>query len=155
MSCNRKQRYLQHNNYNMSFIEYFLGIIAPHSCLGCGDEGYLLCSACAAQLPAVPSRCYRCGRITEAFRTCDSCRSQSDVWQAVPATHYESLAKELIHCLKFGRAQAAAHEAATCLVARLPAAGGPYTVVTYVPTAPSRARQRGYDQAGLLAQAVA
>src|SRR5437588_261935 len=41
----------------MNIIEYFMKIIAPHVCEGCGAEGCLLCGNCAAKLPLdVPYR---------------------------------------------------------------------------------------------------
>lgn len=153
MSCNRKQRYLQHKNYNMSIIEQFLAIVAPHECLGCGAEGQLLCSMCSQDLPSVPPRCYRCGRANAGFRTCLTCRPRSGIFRAMAVTPYDALAKQLVHRLKFERAQAAASEIADLMAARLAAAG--YDLVTYVPTAPSRVRQRGYDQAQLIARQLA
>ena len=56
---------------------------------------------------------------------------------------------------KFGRAQSAAREMGRLIAFRLSRKYVRRMVVTYVPTAPSRVHQRGYDQAELLARAVA
>ena len=62
--------------------------------------------------------------------------------------------KQLIHDFKFERKQAVAP-----IMARLMAESLPYlpadTIVTHVPTATSRVRQRGYDHARLLAKFLA
>jgi ComF family protein len=153
LPCNRKQRYLQHNKYNMSIIEQFLRFVAPHHCLGCGREGQLLCRACANGLPAVPPRCYGCGTPRENYHTCPACYPKSPLYAVMPATVYQDLAKTVVHRLKFERAQAAANDIAAVMAARLPLEG--IEVITFVPTAPARVRTRGYDQAALIAKALA
>lgn len=153
MGCNRKQGYLQHKKYNMSIFEQILAFIAPHHCAGCGQEGYIWCMACAVAAPQFPGRCYRCGRRTVDFRTCPSCRSSSELYKVWACTVYDGAAKEVIHRLKFARARAAANDIARTLAAR-------YTlpddiVITHIPTVPARVRMRGYDQAALIARALA
>jgi ComF family protein len=63
------------------------------------------------------------------------------------------MAKELVWRLKFSGARAAAQEIARLLAAdmQLPAD----VVVVHAPTASSRLRRRGYDQAQLIARALA
>ena len=68
-------------------------------------------------------------------------------------TSYDGLAKEVLHRLKFERARAAADDIAGILATRC--TGAKQTFVTHVPTADKRVRQRGYDQAALIAQALA
>jgi ComF family protein len=70
------------------------------------------------------------------------------------ATQYDGPPKELVYRLKFSRAKQAASVIANYLhetVPDLPA----QTIVTFVPTATSRVRQRGYDQAQLIAKSFA
>jgi ComF family protein len=69
-------------------------------------------------------------------------------------TSYEGLAKQLIHDFKFSRKQAAARPLARMTVECLPFLP-PDTIVTHVPTATSRIRQRGYDHAQEFARALA
>ncbi len=112
-----------------------------------------MCTWCARRLPiAPPSRCYRCYALTRDYVCCRSCRSSlRHVW---PATLYHGLAKDLLYMYKFGRAQAVAYTLAEELDAVLPHFPAD-VVVTYVPTATRRIRQRGYDQAELLARRFA
>jgi ComF family protein len=151
LSCNRKQSYLQHNKYNMKFIEAVVNLVAPHECVHCGKEGDLLCTGCSGRLSPVPERCYRCQRVSDQFRTCVDCRRHSPLFSVHAATVYEDVAKELLHRLKFERARAAANT-----IARIMATDSfPKNVlITNIPTANSRVRLRGYDQAALIAQAL-
>jgi ComF family protein len=68
------------------------------------------------------------------------------------ATPYADLAKEVIHRLKFERAQAVAADVAAVLASGIVL--DDITCITYVPTAPGRIRSRGYDQAALMAKAI-
>jgi ComF family protein len=64
---------------------------------------------------------------------------------------YEAYPKQLIGLLKFGRVRASAKVMAGYMQTTLPFLDEA-TVITFVPTATSRVRQRGYDQAHLLAK---
>jgi hypothetical protein len=44
----------------MSILDKIIGKVAPHDCLACGAEGYLLCAACMDRLAAMSGCCYRC-----------------------------------------------------------------------------------------------
>ncbi|HSW66010.1 MAG TPA: phosphoribosyltransferase family protein [Bacillota bacterium] len=66
---------------------------------------------------------------------------------------YEGMAKEVVYGLKFGRKRMAARDIALALAARFSKIDA--TLVSHIPTAPSRVRQRGYDQAALIARALA
>jgi ComF family protein len=62
------------------------------------------------------------------------------------AAHYEGVAKELLHKLKFERARAGALPAAVALDSVLPQLPADI-LVCHIPTANNRIRRRGYDQA--------
>jgi ComF family protein len=137
----------------VNIIEQFLNVIAPHACVGCGCEGYLLCEDCTNSLTPIPPRCYNCQRAHPQARTCAACRAHSSLYSVWAVTPYGGPAQILLHRLKFERAQAAARDVARAMAARLQLPAG--VLVTYVPTAPSRVRQRGYDQAALIAKELA
>ena len=113
----------------------------------------MLCAACRTHLPPVPPRCYRCQRSSSGFRTCPPCRAQSCLVQVWAVTPYAGTAKTLIHKIKFERAQAGTKDIAKAVAATLPP--DRQWLVTHAPTATSRVRARGYDQAQLIAQEVA
>ena len=75
------------------------------------------------------------------------------------ATRYDDIAKDVIWRLKFGRTRGAASEIADIMVQQLRLqrvlSTVPDLIVTHAPTATSRVRQRGYDQASLIARSLA
>ncbi len=140
----------------MSLFDKLAAKIVPHDCLGCGTEGDLLCTSCLARLEIIPERCYRCNRASAASRTCPACRKVSRLYRLQPATLYKDAAKDLVWRLKAGGAQAASQHMAICIIARtkpeLLSAEDNKPYIVPIPTATSRVRQRGYDQAKLLAR---
>lgn len=137
----------------MKLIEGVLARVAPHHCISCDAEGLLLCAACEPRLTRLPERCYRCHKLSPQGRMCPTCRHASALYAVHALVLYKDVAKELVWRLKFLGARAAAQEIAHLLAAelRLPANG----VIVHAPTASGRLRQRGYDQAQLIAKALA
>lgn len=120
----------------MSFIDKIMAILAPHDCLGCFAEGALLCQTCLAALPsAAPKRL-----------------DGPDLVLVHSATLYSGVAKDLIWKLKSSGAQEAARIMASAMLKLLPASND--RLIVPVPTATTRVRQRGYDQAVLLAKEI-
>ncbi len=76
-----------------------------------------------------------------------------DAWN--DAFVYQGPLRELIATAKFRRAHAALEWLADTIVDTLPASSSGCDVVTWPPTTRRRRRSRGYDQAELLARAVA
>lgn len=139
----------------MVMFELVISLLAPHTCLGCGSEGHLICSWCHPEVfIPLPSRCCRCKRLTKEFAVCKSCRSSLRLRRVWVATAYDGVAKQLVTRYKFGRARAAAKPIALALDETLPYLP-PATIITFVPTATTRLRQRGYDQAELIATELA
>ncbi|HEY5668314.1 MAG TPA: phosphoribosyltransferase family protein [Candidatus Saccharimonadales bacterium] len=114
-------------------LEQIISMITPYECLSCGNEGPLLCTACQKHLPCAADA----GAPKDAFA----------------ATVYEGHAEQLVHALKFERAKAAADVIAQVMNERLPDCN--IDLVAYVPTASTRVRMRGYDQAAVLARRLA
>jgi ComF family protein len=139
----------------LKLLERLIGIVAPYDCISCGDEGSLLCAWCMPDAcTALPDRCYRCHKLSRDSKVCAACRRKSPLAHVWVRTDYGGLAKQLIHELKFERAAAAAEPVATLIAESLPYFGEK-TIITHIPTASSRYRQRGYDQAELIAKRVA
>lgn len=131
-------------------LERIINLFAPHTCIGCEREGAVLCADCAARLPVWPPTCYRCGLAAADWSVCRGCRRSSALRYAYIATHYEGVAKDIVWRLKFAGARAATVDMARLMVERLPLPDD--AVLVHVPAASSRVRQRGYDQAALLAR---
>lgn len=139
----------------MPLLDNLLSLIAPHACLQCGREGDLVCGWCRLEaFVPVPSRCYRCKRLSDNSATCLSCRRRAPLRHVWIATGYGGIAKDLLHAFKFERARAALQ-----IIGSVSTEALPYmprdTLVIPIPTATNRVRQRGYDQAVLLARYIA
>lgn len=135
-------------------LEKLLNTFAPSQCLGCHREGSVLCASC---LPSVfetmPSCCFACKKLTDNSRVCQSCRKNFPLGSVWVGTAYRGVAKQAIHELKFTPDRTTANLLATWLSETLSFIDA--DVVTFVPTARVRVRQRGYDHAQLLAKEFA
>lgn len=157
-----------------------LDLALPPRCLVCLDPTWdaplpSLCDLCCARIPAPERRCPRCARPVGPHEAppgggCPACvgpRAVADALgkpalsgrqpldRVVAAHAYTGTPRALVVGLKFrGRVGAGALLAAD-LAERLAEAGVPGDLVVAVPLSSRRRRQRGYDQAALLARAVA
>lgn len=113
-----------------------LRTLLPPRCPGCGRTGASPCARCAARL--VPSRP---GPVPAHLDACWSLLS------------YEGVGRLLVTHLKYQRDRSAL----AWLADGMAALGQPPSdaLVTWAPTTAARRRQRGFDQAELLARAVA
>ncbi len=112
-------------------------MLLPTTCPLCLAVGPAPCAACIARLDAAPALAPPPG-----VERCDALFA------------YEGAGAELVQRLKYANHRDAVATLALGL-ARLVAAGGEVSVVTWVPASPSNRRLRGYDQGELLARAVA
>ncbi len=139
----------------MFILERLINVIAPHECLICGYEGDLLCAWCKTDaFSPVPSRCYKCCVQTKSFLTCNKCRKQTPLRQVWVGSDYEDYAKKVVQSLKFSYKRGAADLMAQYLAGQIPYLPTD-TLVTHVPTASIRVRQRGFDHAEAIAKAFA
>lgn len=117
-----------------------------------------------------PSKCACCGRVLERWRVnpCPACAedlpllSDDQILRRGPyglcavAFRYEGGVRDAIRACKFHGRQSALRALAPYLVqAAAEHLSGQFDAVTYVPVSPKRLRERGYDQARLLADAMA
>jgi ComF family protein len=154
----------------MRVLDALLDLVFAPVCLGCegliapDDRARHACRRCRARLRTPPApRCPRCGaplrmtgRALDGF-TCPECREWTDALRfARSACLLEPPADRLVHQLKYRGWHALAAPLAE-IMARIewPIETHEPAVVTPVPTTPRRERERGYNQAGLLAAALA
>lgn len=139
----------------MMIVDRLVSLIAPLHCLGCEEPGTLLCYGCAAEnLQPIPPRCYRCHASTLQSQVCRKCRPSVALSHVWIVAEYQGIARDAIEVFKFERAGGAAQDLARRMSEAFPLLPAD-TVVCYVPTANSRRRTRGYDQAELLARCIA
>jgi ComF family protein len=134
----------------MLFIEHILSLIAPHMCVGCQKEGAVICKDCIQKMPSPPLACIFCGSNNAHQNLCAACVVKTGMDSVLVFTMYEGLAQKLLCASKFERASAGLTQIAE-MVATLSAPEG---VITYLPTANQRVRQRGYDHARRIARDV-
>jgi ComF family protein len=134
-----------------------LNLIFPQKCLGCGEEGELLCRACQKNLvKIIPPICPRCGRPQSSGILCPSCVS----WQASidgirSPLKFTGLTREVIHQLKYKNLRSLSGPLANLLKEYFTANPLPAEVLVPVPLHPRRLKERGYNQSSLLARELA
>ena len=144
-------------------IEPYLAALAdlfyPQRCVACDRRASdVLCRPCFEALPEIGHpACARCGLPT-AFETpvCEGCKHADLSFESARAPlRYEGAGKELVHALKYrGYTRVVGKVAAPLMLGVLPDASR-FDAVVPVPLHRSRRRERGFNQAELLARGVA
>ena len=141
-----------------------LDALFPPRCLHCGAVGAVLCSTCLASAHApAPPLCPRCGRSLPAGSradavacpTCISGRGPKALTTLRTAAIYEGVVREAVLALKYRGQRRMAEPLADLLAADLRAAvqqGARADLIIPVPLHKQRRRQRGFNQAELLAR---
>ena len=134
----------------ISPFEQLVTMLTQESCSICGYAYGPLCKSCFDEMASDQiSRCYICNKLTRQYRVCTSCHSSlRRVWWVGP---YDDTLKPVIASIKLGRKRRGARQIGEYLGDLLPYLPED-TIVVPVPTAPSRVRRRGFDQAVLLAK---
>ncbi len=127
-----------------------LDVLLPPACAGCGDAGSVVCRACLGRLRPLPDP-------ATLFVTADSGTVIGDEFGvAIGAFEHRDPLRRALAAIKYLGVAAAVPplaDAALPAVRRLVALAGDAVLVP-VPLHPERLRQRGYNQARLIADAV-
>jgi len=136
-------------------LEYLISTLAPLECYICQTEGAMLCPECQPEIvDELTSRCYLCNSITSQQRICKYCKSKSALRRVWWLGSYEKVLKALIFDMKYARKRAYARSFGGLLNDALPYLPE-HSLVVPIPTATTRIRQRGFDQAALIAGSFA
>lgn len=129
-------------------------LLFPQWCVGCGKEGYFLCSSCHRSLSRiVPPLCPRCGRPQSSDTLCPGCTGwQSEIDGIRSPFRFDGTIRQAIHQLKYQSVRALAAPLAKLLNDYLVTYPVPGEVLVPVPLHPKRLRERGYNQSRLLAR---
>ena len=120
--------------------QHAIELLLPSRCVGCGVGRTYLCDACVGRArPAPPMP------LQPAAHALD---------EVTAPLAYEGTARTAVHRLKYSGLRAIAPSMARPMAEALSSAHAPADVVVPVPLHPSRLRQRGFNQALLLAQHV-
>lgn len=145
-------------------LEEFIRFLLPSRCLGCASPLALdaaqsfICSTCLAAVREPPwPRCPRCHFPRGTGRGPDAACLECSHWPdpligARTCAVMEPPADSLVHALKYGGWRDLAKPMAERMARRCALPG---RIVVPVPTTAGRTKQRGYNQAALLASAYA
>jgi len=140
------------------FSKQGLDILFPAKCVGCGREGSFLCPACRGALPRLlPPYCQRCGvpLVSPDASVCPRCRHSTFALDGLRSPFImDGVIREAIHRLKYNNLKAMAPELSQLLGDYLRTSPLPAQTIVPVPLHPKRERERGYNQAALLARGL-
>jgi len=129
----------------------------PPYCIDCGTLGERWCQACQEKVPFLaPPLCEQCGRPIERAGLCPECQHEPLPLDGVRSCYvYEGTIREAIHRLKFEKDLGLAEILAKALVKTLSHEHWNIEVITSVPVSSTRMKERGYNQAEMLAVPLA
>ena len=148
-------------------IEAATSLFYPATCVVCAanvERSQYLCGDCSERAPrVVPPFCAKCsepfpGAITQTF-SCANCEHRTLHFDcAVAAYRSRGLVRNVLHQFKYGKQSHLRHPIAKWLGESLDdprLRGRHFDVVVPVPLHPTRERERGFNQAALLAERLA
>jgi ComF family protein len=136
-------------------FEWLGALVFPARCIGCQRRGEVLCLDCRAELPYLPAHvCSRCATLRGSNGGCRGCRQLSPALDRIRAPlAYAGAARTAVLTLKFQSGRYLAPLMGELLGEQIQ--GLRAELVIPVPLSRSRLRQRGFNQAALLAASVA
>jgi competence protein ComFC len=133
-----------------------LDLLFPPSCAGCGAWGEKYCPACRERTLLIENPiCQICGDPLENGQQviCSRCRNSESAFSAVRSwAYFQDPLQSAIHKLKYRGDIGLGAVLAAPLRSMLEQYGWQVDLVVPVPLGPVRLRQRGYNQAALLAR---
>jgi ComF family protein len=132
-----------------------LDLVFPPRCAACDAAGaWPLCRACSGEVAVItPPWCERCGRPSEeTVSSCADCPPESINRARAPFLYDGGLARA-IKAMKFAGVHGLAPHLAAAITEVIPHPRA--DVVTWVPLSRRRRSRRGFDQAEVLARALA
>ncbi len=130
-----------------------LDLILPTRCLGCRREGDLLCPPCIAGTTQLAEPYCRICADPGVAGLCRRCRQAAPACDGIRAPYLmEGAVRRGIHSLKYRNVRAAAMPLAQLLADYLADNPVPGEVIVPAPLHQRRLRERGYNQAGLMAR---
>ena len=138
----------------MGALRTVVDLLFPPRCLGCGAMGSFFCAACLAATPPVDvAVCPACKMPVDPEHPICRCRRHALIYVRAGGT-YDNPLRLAIHRYKYGGRKAAAADLAAVLDRAIGPLAALNPILVPIPLHPRRQRQRGYNQAALLARAV-
>ena len=144
-------------NYAAKIARSAIDLILPIHCLGCGLEGKFLCSSCTTTFPRLELPYCNVCSVPGTHGVCHACRQQSrfsiDCLSGIRAPYLmEGLVRDAVHAFKYRNYKVAAPQLSELLAEYLGQHLLPGNALFPVPLHRKKLRERGYNQAVLLAR---
>ncbi len=153
------ERKEQHNLQRKSqqFVQHLLDALFPPQCPGCKRRGFIICSDCLAQIqPISPPYCPHCHNPLHRSGICWSCYSSPLRLNGLrAASTYQEPLRACIHALKYKQNTRLSQPLGKLLAQTYRQNNLQADIILPVPLHPDRQRERGYNQAHLLAEQCA
>lgn len=136
-----------------------LDLILPPRCGGCGQLGHYFCAYCFTQVQFLPKPvCDHCGYPVAQTGFCSACQDRQRLHPLNglrSVAFFDGTLRAALHRLKYRRDVTLADALAKSLQSHWQAEPLPGDLIIPVPLSSTRLRERGYNQAALLARAFA
>jgi len=141
--------------------------VLPIACLGCEraqphsrTDAQVLCDTCRLEMRAIaPPRCERCGQTRDRWEgeSCGFCKDWPPAlsWAASAVWYDQGPARRLVQALKYGGWRVAAEPMADVTMRILGTRLREACLLVPIPLGRQRQRERGHNQAEVLARAIA
>lgn len=151
---------------SLKLIEnFFLDVLFPKSCIGCGKEGRYICEKCSTFLGEAPLICPVCGKGSFSGQKHIYCPSRNKLDGLVSVWEYEGLAKAIIHNIKYRKLGDAVSEFTELSFKTMAKDKERFTsffsylyskkpLIAFVPMFFKKKRKRGFNQSELIAKEV-
>jgi len=135
-----------------------LDLVLPPHCQNCNRVGERLCAQCRAEIEYISEPvCQKCGYPTNTSTTvqCEQCRRVSFAGSGLRSLAFHAgPLRRAIHGLKYKHNPSLSEALAQLVAQRWPIIFPADSILLPVPLAPDRLRERGFNQAELLARHV-
>ncbi len=146
-----------------SIGDFFLDILSPKNCLGCGEEGKYICRRCQTFLGEAPLVCPVCGKGSFSGQKHIDCPSRYKLDGLVAIWEYEGLTKTIVHNIKYRKLRAAIPEFMKLSLETMAkdrerfASFFSYLFsekpsITFIPLSSGKKRERKFNQSELMAR---
>ncbi|HEX7737315.1 MAG TPA: ComF family protein [Ktedonobacteraceae bacterium] len=144
--------------YTRALFQRGLDLLFPPRCVGCLYGGHLLCPLCWQTMqPLTRPLCEHCGApLSETGEICSSCRYHRLQLHGLRCVNnYQGPLRKAIHALKYDGQQRLAEPLGLLLAGAFQHYEMDVDGIVSLPLHPLRQRERGYNQAALLASSCA
>lgn len=139
----------------MFLVDKIFDFIFPQTCFVCGDSGQEICFDCLKNLERARPKCLKCGHENPFGIYCASHRQKLQIDVIIAPFAFRGPLRELVHQLKYEDVTNIIRPLSS-EIANLCKKVPDYRkfTLTYIPLAPKKLLERGYNQSKLIAEAV-